>query len=106
MLAITHFAVGATGGVLLWLLLRRDYRDLPVWLVFSGLWAMAPDVGKAVPGIGPNALHGPWGDVFWLHTTLDAIETAHAPAEGAIALGVLALAVLAVNQAAWEVDTA
>lgn len=98
MLAITHFAVGATGGVLLAVLLNVDDRNVPLAMVVSGLWAMVPDIGKPVPGIDPNALHGIEGNLFWFHAALDAAETAHGSVEGMLALAVLGLAVVAARR--------
>lgn len=103
MLAITHFAVGATFGVLLAILLSIEYKYVPLTMVVSGLWALVPDIGKPIPGVDPLALHGVEGNIFWFHAALDGAETAYGSAEGVVALSVLAIAVVALTRRDREV---
>lgn len=98
MLAITHFAVGATCGALIASLIKANPRDIPVMMVFSGLWAMVPDIGKPIPGISPDLLHNSTGNVFWFHSILDLMETTYASIEGSIALAVLVFTVVLIRK--------
>jgi len=83
-LGITHFAVGATGGVLLNQKLNRDRLLVPV---VSGIFAMAADIPKLVNTRATRLVHDTLvSNVFWLHGVLDSLETSAPALEGAVAL--------------------
>lgn len=96
MIAITHFAIGLLVAVLFIIPMVDRYNDATI-MVASGLWAMLPDVFHFIPNFDPA--HGTlWANVFWLHPTLDAIETAHPHAEATVALTTLVFAVVLVER--------
>ena len=71
-LGIGHFAVGAAGGLAILLLTgfhRKTTQD-GVVAILSGLWAMIPDLGLVVPGVGSTD-GTPLANVFWFHHFLD-----------------------------------
>ncbi|WP_158059000.1 hypothetical protein [Halorussus halophilus] len=67
-----HFAVGATGAIVLLLILGRyPWTTRNAVVVFaSGVWAMLPDVDVLVPSLEPTD-HTPLVDIFWSHYSLD-----------------------------------
>lgn len=85
-----HFAVGATcTTVLLWLLWPSVEHRVTI-VVFGGLWAMIPDVGKldsfeteAVLAFHDSAA----ANLFWGHQYLDVLDTGDSPEFSALALG-------------------
>lgn len=84
MLGIAHFAVGATGGIILNQKLEKDRLIVPV---VSGIFAMLPDANKIVNTRAVDALHDTiFSNVFWFHGMLDAAETGYPEIEGAVAL--------------------
>lgn len=96
MIAITHFAVGLTIGLLLFVPVVSEKNTIPVF-VASGVWAMLPDVGHF---IGPLEwlFSGLWSNVFWFHGILDTIETQYPNIEATIALATLCSAVILVRR--------
>jgi len=91
MLAATHFAIGIAGGLLVAPHIKR--WDNTTIAVLSGFWAMGPDVGVFI-----NELQflqtAWWANMFWLHPTLDAIETAHPNMETMAAMAFLFITVI------------
>lgn len=71
-MGVGHFAVGATGAIVLLLSFGRyPWSTRNAALVFlSGVWAMLPDVDVLVPSLEPTD-HTPLVDLFWFHYTLD-----------------------------------
>lgn len=67
-----HFAVGASGAIVLLASLGRyPWTTRNAAVVFaSGIWAMLPDVDVLVPSLGPTD-HTPLVDCFWFHYSLD-----------------------------------
>lgn len=96
MIPITHFALGLLMAVLFIIPLVDRYNDATI-MVASGLWAMLPDVFHFIP-VGDPAHGTLWANVFWLHPTLDAFETAHPHAEATVVLSMLAMAVVMVER--------
>lgn len=81
MLGITHFAIGATGGLLLNQKLNYDRLLIPI---LSGVFAMFGDLNKLIyiEYLNDTVLN----NVFWFHKFLDSIETSYPEIEGVIAL--------------------
>lgn len=100
--AIVHFAVGATCGMVL--LLMLDFRpQIKFPLVFaSGGWAMLPDGWyflRYVPIDGLMLLglrfhRSIFSNVFWFHQVLDRLETGDPRAEMGSAVVMLGTAVV------------
>lgn len=96
MIPITHFALGLLVAVLFVIPLVDSLNESTV-LVVSGLWALVPDIGHFITEL--SFLHDSlWANVFWLHPTLDAIETAHPYAEATVVLSTLTFAVALVER--------
>jgi len=84
MLGVTHFEVGATGGVLLNQKLDKDRLVVPVT---SGIFAMLPDSNKIVNTRLADVVHDTvLSNLFWFHGALDYVETGYPELEGAVAL--------------------
>ena len=93
-LGIGHFAVGAAGALLLLLvtgLHRRTHQDGAI-AILSGLWAMLPDLGLVVPGVGKTD-GTPLANLFWFHYYLDTHPFTDSAAGSAVFVGVLVVAV-------------
>ena len=92
-LGIGHFAVGATGALVTLLvtgLHRKTTQDGAIAIV-SGLWAMLPDLGTVIPGIGST--DGTWmANLFWFHYYLDAHSFTDSAAGSALFVGLLVAA--------------
>jgi hypothetical protein len=78
-LALTHFAVGGilTTILVLYVLPPTEYSRSVV--LFGGIWGMIPDGHWVSPVYHAqlHALHGSdLANLFWMHKTLDAIDTA------------------------------
>ena len=99
-LGIGHFAVGAAGGLVVLIVtgLHRKTAQDGIIAILSGLWAMIPDLGIVVPGLGPTD-HTPLANLFWFHYFLDT----HAFTDSAT--GSAALVGLLVGAMAWLVLT-
>ena len=99
-MGVGHFAAGATGGIVLLALLGRypwTTRNAAL-VAASGVWAMLPDAGVVVPGLGPTD-HTPLVNVFWFHYTLDTHAVTDSPTGSAALVG-LFLVVSALTAAA------
>ena len=93
--AIGHFAVGATGGLVLLLvtgLHRRTAQDGAIAIV-SGFWAMIPDIGIVLPGLSGTD-RTPLANLFWFHYVLDTHAFTDSTAGSVVFVGLLAIAVL------------
>jgi hypothetical protein len=93
-LALTHFAVGATGATLLlaYLPVRTRY-DVSI-VVASGCWALLPDFWRVTPiyrGAVRELSHSALGNVWWLHAALDRADPTDSARLAAVALGVYLL---------------
>lgn len=97
-LAIGHFAVGATGALLVLLvtgLYRRTAQDGLVAMA-SGLWVMLPDVGVVLPAVGETD-GTPLANLFWFHYYLDERGFTDSATGSALFVGLMVLT------AAWLV---
>lgn len=82
MRGLIHFAVGATGGILLAAAFRLPPRRAFLAVFLSGAWAMVPDAQLAAKmfGLTPltrvlHPLHDSiLANIFWFHHFLDAHE--------------------------------
>lgn len=123
MQGIVHFAVGASGGLLLLALVRPPSgwylpaEAVAVWL--SGVWATIPDwwwflTARFYPSVRAPALGyflrdtvhaSPLVNVFWFHHALDQAETGHPRFEARVALLGLTVAavVYAISRVWWLV---
>ena len=93
-LGIGHFAVGAAGGLAVLLvtgLHRKTAQDGAI-AILSGLWAMLPDVGIVLSGVGPTD-HTPLANLFWFHYFLDTHAFTDSPTGSAALVGLLVVAV-------------
>lgn len=89
-MAIAHFGFGAsmTAIVVLYLLPAVRYERSIV--LVGGGWGMIPDAHWVIPIFGTEiyTLHNSVAaDIFWLHRTLDKIDTGDSRAVGALMLG-------------------
>ena len=93
-LGIGHFAVGAAGGLAVLLvtgLHRKTTQDGAI-AILSGLWAMIPDVGILLPGVGPTD-HTPLANLFWFHYFLDTHAFTDSAAGSAVMVALLVVMV-------------
>ncbi|WP_336135948.1 hypothetical protein [Natronomonas amylolytica] len=87
---VAHFAVGATLTTLLVTFLVPNARYPRVWVLAGGAWAMLPDAAKLYSHPALVALHGSrWADVFWLHFTMDRLDSTDSALFGAVMLAAL-----------------
>ncbi|MEF8915198.1 hypothetical protein [Natronomonas sp.] len=87
---VTHFAVGATFTTLLVTFLVPNVRYPRVWVLAGGGWAMLPDAAKLHANPSLLALHSSrWADIFWLHFTMDRLDSTDSVVFGAVALAAL-----------------
>ena len=91
MLALTHFAIGLTGGLLIAPSISRlDNSSVPI---LSGIWALGPDINKFIPQL--DFLHDSvWSNIFWFHPTFDSLETSFPNIEAFSALVLLLFTVI------------
>lgn len=76
-LAITHFVVGASATMVVVTFFLPRIRFPRTLMVLGGLWAMLPDLNKAVASqFGfVDAVHdSSWANVFWAHHFLDVLD--------------------------------
>lgn len=93
-LGIGHFAVGATGALVVLLvtgLHRKTAQDGAI-AILSGLWAIVPDLGLVVPGLGRTD-GTPLANLFWFHYYLDTHSLTDSQTGSAVLVGLLVLAV-------------
>lgn len=98
-LALTHFAIGAGGMLLVLAAVRPRTRYRSSIIVASGVWALVPDLHYVIPGTN-DPLQGlkfsVLGDLFWFHQTLDGVHVGRGTRSGAV-FAVLFLAAAAVT---------
>lgn len=102
-LGIGHFAVGATGAIVLLLatgLYRRTTQNGAI-AILSGMWAMLPDLDILLSAF-EDADHSPLADLFWFHHTLDGNAFTDGPAGSAAFVAMLFGAVLLLILAEWN----
>ncbi|MDS0475712.1 hypothetical protein [Natrinema sp. 1APR25-10V2] len=96
-IALTHFAVGATGATLLLAYLPVQTRyDAPL-IIASGGWALVPDVWRVLPlyrGTIRALSNSALSNVFWLHSVLDRADLRDSSRLAAVAVGVYLLVAL------------
>jgi len=76
-LAITHFAVGATGMILILELTQTDTDYRASLVLLSGLWGLIPDLHYVAPIFADKLKYikqSIWGNVFWFHGYLDGLQ--------------------------------
>ncbi|MDS0475707.1 hypothetical protein [Natrinema sp. 1APR25-10V2] len=96
-IALTHFAVGATGATLLltYLPVRTRY-DVPI-IIASGGWALMPDLWRVLPlyqGPVHTLSNSALSNVFWLHSLLDRADPRDSSRLAAVAVAVYLLVAL------------
>lgn len=98
-LAITHFAIGGSVGLLLAIIVNASRREL--WLVAGGGWALLPDLEKVLETSWMIAFHdSPAADLFMFHYQLDQFDPTNSIEIGVIALLLLgAMSVLSAHHA-------
>jgi hypothetical protein len=98
-LAIAHFAVGGTLTTLVLLYVLPPTRYARSLVVVGGLWGMVPDVHWVSPVFVTELRvlhHSAFANVFWLHRTLDVVDTGESKLFAAVAVaGFVATSVLA-----------
>lgn len=86
-MAITHFTLGASAGLLLYHITNLNSDELLITML-SGFWALIPDTGKLIEPV--TTLHeSVLANIFWFHALIDTLETGHPHVEGAIAITLL-----------------
>ena len=89
-LAITHFAVGATGTLLIVVVLAPATRYRLSLVLLGGGWALVPDAGKLYPHPTVLGLHdSQWADVFWFHYAMDRLDGGDSVVWALVALAIL-----------------
>ncbi|MFC6864666.1 hypothetical protein ACFQGE_14510 [Halomicroarcula sp. GCM10025817] len=87
-LAIGHFALGATLTTVLVVLFGARVPFPRTVVLLGGSLAMIPDLQQIAPVAGPtlSAFHDSWvADLFWFHRTLDVLD----PGDSALVAGAL-----------------
>lgn len=86
-MGITHFAVGAVGGILVNQKLKGDRLVVPL---ISGVFAMLADADQLTNDyLLENVVNSGINNIFWFHGILDTYETPYPEIEGMLALSVL-----------------
>ncbi|NEU56245.1 hypothetical protein [Halorussus sp. MSC15.2] len=94
-LGIGHFAAGAAGALVLLLvtgLHEKTAQDGAI-AIASGIWAMIPDMGLVLPGVGRTD-GTPLANLFWFHYWLDTHRFTDSTTGSAALVGVLILSVV------------
>lgn len=99
-LAVTHFAFGAGMALLVMAAWFPDYDRPWTFAVCSGLWALIPDFHYVVPTMTerfPSYMFHVFGNVFWMHASLDGLHQGRGTREmaGVMLLFLLACAMIA-----------
>lgn len=105
-LALTHFALGAGGMLLLLAAFRPRCQYQQILVVASGVWALVPDLHYLFPTTDvffTRIKFSIFGDLFWLHRTLDGLHQGRGTRGGAF-VAILFLAVTAVIAGRREVQ--
>ena len=92
-LGIGHFAAGAAGALVLLMvtgLHKKTAQDGAIAIV-SGLWAMLPDMGLVIPGVGRTD-GTPLANLFWFHYYLDTHSFTDSTTGSAVLVGALVVA--------------
>jgi hypothetical protein len=98
---IGHFAVGATCTLLFLLVtgLHARTRHDGLLAIGGGLWAIVPDAGSVLPGVG-SLDSTPLANLFWFHYHLDVHRATDSLTAGAAFVAAMTVTVVGF----WLVD--